>query len=131
MNKGRFIKTVAATLCLTSMMSIVAFADPVSKRMGDYGNAYLTQNRVGGLGSGTAITRPIDIEEGEDDRRISNYQTLTVIKAYYDDGDVGGKQDGPCYRTTKAEYDYGYIESFTSVHKIIYDAMLRSYVELP
>lgn len=39
MNKGRFIKTVAATLCLTSMMSIVAFAKNYEK-MGTYGEAY-------------------------------------------------------------------------------------------
>lgn len=121
MNKGRFIKTVAATLCLTSMMSIAAFAySQVSSDMDGYGKASLTQDRNGGLGKGHAYTDP-----------KNNYQTLTILKAYYDDGDVGEKQDGPKYDMTFVSYDYAYIESFTSIHKIINDGVLCSYVELP
>ncbi len=124
MNKGRFIKTVAATLCLTSMMSIVAFAKNYEK-MGTYGEAYLNQNYSGGLRTATARTVP------SDDPSKSKYQTLTLIKAYYEDGDVGERRDGPANRSTIAGYDYGYFESFTSFHRIMENAQFRAQAKLP
>ena len=121
MNKGRFIKTVVATLCLTSMMSIVAFAEKESRdELKGYGEAYLYQDYTGGLGMAYASTTP----------KIKKNQTLTLLNAYYDDGDVGQRREGPEKGVTSTKYDYGYIESFSSNHRVIENALLRAQTEL-
>lgn len=131
MNKGRFIKTVTTTLCLTSMMSIAVFAQVLETHVGTYAMASLEQSYSGNLRKGTAITRPNDLYKKDDGTEASDYQTLTYIKAYYDDGDTGEKLEGPYYCSTKVEYDYGYIESFRSAHKVFKYSMLLGQVELP
>ena len=103
----------------------------VRNTCGDLCNGIIGAKLQCNLRKGTAITRPNDLYKKDDGTEASDYQTLTYIKAYYDDGDTGEKLEGPYYCSTKVEYDYGYIESFRSAHKVFKYSMLLGQVELP